>query len=255
MRGFVTAIRTLTMLPCPGRDAEDLSRALPFFPLIGALLGGLTALIAWGVATSFHWMDGAAVACVIATALVTRGLHLDGLADTADALGGGRTTETRLRIMKDPHTGAFGVIAVVGDLLIRYVAIAQIICFDGWRWLVIPAVLSRTVMVKLAVALPYARAEGGTAESFVRNARPWHWAVAVLLGAGCCYAAAGILGLLFMPLVYIFALLLMVWMRRLFGGVTGDLLGWANEVVECVLYAILALVVPHLQTMGVDIFW
>ena len=87
LRGLVTAVRTLTILPIPGRDAERLTASLPWFPFVGALLGGavygLGLLV--GLAAGGSWPTGSAVVMVAAGAWLTRGLHLDGLADCADA--------------------------------------------------------------------------------------------------------------------------------------------------------------------------
>jgi len=250
MRAFITAIRTLSLLPCPGRETDDLAAALPFFPVIGALLGGLFALCGWGLAACFDWPAGAAVVVVALMAFLTRGLHLDGLGDTIDALGGGHTRERRLQIMKDPHIGTFGVVAIVAVILLKTVAVGRILGFAQWGALITPLVLSRMAMVRLATSLPYARTEGGTAQAFVQNARGWHWAAAVCLAALFSYAASGTIGLLLLAVAILFALGLRQWMRTQFGGVTGDLLGMANELIETLLFMILAMVAPALQRNG-----
>jgi adenosylcobinamide-GDP ribazoletransferase len=238
MRGLITAIRTLTVLPVPGKDATRFASSLVFFPIVGGLIGlcvcGVTML---GVRI-LPWSAG--VLGAVAAALLTRGLHVDGLADVADALGGGRTVERRLAIMKDPHVGAFGVMAIVGDFLLKATALDGLSRHMSWGWMIVPFIVSRTALVGLSVALPYARREGGTAESFVREAEAGHLVSAVLIGALLCFIAAGPWSLLALAAGLLLATLLGLWMRRAFGGITGDLLGMANEIIEVALLLALA---------------
>ena len=250
MCGLTTAMRTLTRIPTPGQDSAELAEALPFFPLVGALLGALLTLAAWGLTVVCEWPAGAAAVAVALGAWLTRGLHLDGLADAADALGGGRTRERRLEIMKDPHVGAFGVVALVCVLLLKWVAIARLAAGWQWPWLVVPLISSRTVMVELAVALPYARTGNGTAAPFVRGAARHHAIIALLLASVGVVALVGPAGLMLLAL----ALGAGLWLARLFharfGGITGDLLGMTNEVTETGLLLLLSAAAPWLPTLG-----
>jgi adenosylcobinamide-GDP ribazoletransferase len=232
MRALVTAVRTLTVLPCPGRDADEFASTLPFFPAVGALIGGLVVLLLSALTLHAGWAEGAGVVAAVATLLITRGLHVDGLADVSDALGAGRTVERRLEIMKDPHTGAFGVMAIAADLLLKAVALARLAACHQWTLALLPFIVSRTVQVALIVSLPYARAEGGKAERFVRQARPLHLILTLIVAAGFCAAVGGVSGIILLLQGLAIAVLLRFWMKRNFGGVTGDLIGTANEVVE-----------------------
>ena len=104
--GLITALRTLTVLPVPGREAHNPAMALPWFPWAGVLIGGLTAGVAFLFGGPAGWPAGAGVAALAFNVWLTGGLHLDGLGDAVDALHGGQTRERRLEIMKDPHLGA-----------------------------------------------------------------------------------------------------------------------------------------------------
>lgn len=241
MRPFITALRTLTCLPVPGSDAASLASSLPFFPAVGLLIG----LVVTGVLHALQgWTTGAGIAAMIAVLWITRGLHVDGLADVSDALGGGRSRERRLEIMKDPHTGAFGSMAIVADLLLKAAALTQLAALHQWSLVITPFIVSRTGQVLLAVSLPYARPEGGKAGGFVDGARPLHFLLALLMAAGCCLATSGLTGLVLLLQGLVAVTLLRLWMQHHFGGVTGDLLGTANEVVETGLLAFLALISP-----------
>lgn len=239
MRALITALRTLTRLPVPGTDSGDLAAAMPFFPAVGALIGVLAAGTLWGLGWA-EWPLGAGIIGMTAVVWLTRGLHVDGLADLTDAMGAGGTRERRLAIMKDPHIGAFGVMAVVADLLLKAVALARLAAFHQWVLVIIPFIASRTVLVYLAASLPYARPEGGTAGGFVDKARPLHFLLALLVALSCCAAAlcldrtgaACLTATILMAQGLTAAILIKYWMKRHFGGVTGDLLGAANEIIE-----------------------
>jgi adenosylcobinamide-GDP ribazoletransferase len=254
MRGLISALRTLSRIPCPGRDSDSLADALPFFPWIGALLGCLTlAVFLLGRLILPEGLIPSALA-VLFLAWLTRGLHLDGLADAADALGGGYTIERRLAIMKDPHVGAFGVITLIGAILLKvaaFFAFYQVgffyieIAAAPWRQLLgitLPFIVSRTVQVWLCTSLPYARTTGGTAGPFVGGARWTHLGGALAGALFLCALIHPVAG----PLLLAFGLILGLGLRRFFrirfGGITGDLLGASNEIVEVtglILYTVL----------------
>lgn len=256
MRGLITALRTLTRIPGPGRDCEVFADALPFFPWVGALLGGLTVGVFLTVSLILPYALVAAASAVLCLAWLTRGLHLDGLADTADALGGGCSIERRLAIMKDPHVGAFGVITLVGVLLLKTAILFEIglILFGPGRLsgrlllgLIIPFIVSRTVQVWLCTALPYARVTGGTAGPFVAGAQWTHLAGALAGALLLCAVIHPLAGAVLLAGGLLLGVGLRRYFRAQFGGITGDLLGASNEIVETaalLLYAILLTHVP-----------
>ncbi|MBI2437696.1 MAG: adenosylcobinamide-GDP ribazoletransferase [Lentisphaerae bacterium] len=246
-QGFITAVRTLTILPLPGRDALRVADALYFFPLAGALIGALVTLAVWCFGAVLLWPMGAGVAGVVMSSWITRGLHLDGLSDTVDAYFGSTTRERRLEIMKDHHVGAFGVIAITLVLLIKTAALAQLAIMGQWAAIPVPFILARLIQVLLAVMLPYARTEGGTAEALVKQAAPAHFLSAGLLALILCGLLIQSCALLLFLAALLVGPLLARWMKHAFGGVTGDLLGFANEMVECVLLLTLAAALPYLQ--------
>ena len=247
IRGFITAMRTLTILPMPGKDAERMANALYYFPLVGALIGGLVTLVAWLMGNVLAWPVGAGVAGMFVSAWITRGLHLDGLSDTVDGFYGAATRERRLEIMKDHHVGAFGVVAIVLVLLLKSAALSQLAIYGHWAWIPVPFILARLIQVLLAVTLPYARNEGGKAEAFVKQAGVSHFIVASILALVLCGLLIQLSGLALFVVTFLIGHLLARWMKRAFGGVTGDLLGFSNELVECVLLLVIAAIMPCLE--------
>ncbi|VBB45313.1 Cobalamin synthase [uncultured Desulfatiglans sp.] len=236
MQGLRSAIRTLTLIPVPAGGSEDLGRALPWFPVAGLLLG--SALYAVDLAFRQFpltpWPAGTALLIVALQTVLTRGLHLDGLGDWADSLGGYLDREKRLAIMKDVHIGAFGVAAIGLDLLAKWIACERLVSAGRAAFLIPVAVLSRGMMVWLISTLPYARAGEGMGRPFVQGATPGRCAAALAICLSAClpFGPAGI-GLF--GLAWATAVLLGLRWRRSFGGITGDLLGTANEGLEIVL--------------------
>jgi adenosylcobinamide-GDP ribazoletransferase len=241
MRGFITAIRTLTIIPLPGRGYERFSSSLIWFPAVGLILG----LIIYGMGwlwirrLGIDWPGGGAVVVLIGQAVLTRGLHLDGLADWADALGGKPEKTSRLAVMKDPRVGAFGVIALVTALLAKWVAIDRMLSMGSFMWIVFIMIISRDMMVALMTTLPYARSGEGMASPFIKDIPNGHGTLTHIVCLFLCLFA-GPIGLFFWGLGWVITRFLAVSYMKGFGGITGDLLGATNEIVEMILLFICA---------------
>jgi adenosylcobinamide-GDP ribazoletransferase len=243
--GLASAFRTLTILPFPGWECKHQATTLYWFTVVGAVLGGLSYTLAWMVGPAGSpILSGALITALLA--FLTRAFHLDGLADTADGFGGGWTRERRLLIMKDSHTGAFGVVALVGALLVKCAAIAAICDFGNGYWIFIILVLSRYFLVFQTVINPYARPEGGTAGALVIESRLRHLLVATLqiVTAAWIFLPSRLLRGVLLVFATGLAMTLIVAMmsRRKIGGITGDVLGATcelSEVAMCVTAALL----------------
>jgi len=253
---FPLALTFLTILPWPrmGRaGARDLARSLFWFPWVGALLG-LIFWAAWRVLLQNFPAAAASALLLTLTVIITRGLHLDGLADTADGLGGGRNPEEVLRIMKDSRLGAFGATALVLALLLKF-ALFQAWAGPGRIFLLYP-VLSRWGLVFLAYLSPYARPEGGLGQAMTEGVRPTTLAGATVSAALLSFLAYGVSGLLLLTGAGFTVLLLALYFQKRLGGITGDVLGAANETLEVlVLAGALLLPVPGGPLPSAWFFW
>ena len=232
--GAVTALRTLTVLPVPGRDTEHFSRSLFWFPVAGLLLGLLQVVVGY-TGYRFGWPELSSAMIVLGGTALTRGMHVDGFADMADGFWGGKTAEARLRIMKDPSVGSFGAIAISGMMLLKWVAVLKLVELEAFGLVVAGVILARWVQVILASALPYARSEGGTAQAFVNGAGWPHIVVTTML------TLLFLLPFLYAePYAFVVALLASLFAAlltgllsyRKIGGVTGDVLGAGSELTE-----------------------
>jgi len=207
-----------------------------WFPWVGLILG----LGFWGALLGLQniFPPAAAAALLLAlTVLATRGLHLDGLADTVDGLGGGKTPQERLVIMKDSRLGAFGAVSLFLALLLKFaffLAWAERGAAPGF---ILFPVLSRWGMVLLAYLSPYARPEGGLGQAMTAGVSG-----RVLLGATLSTLVLALLTTRVLGLFLLAAAAAAVWLLSLYfqkklGGVTGDVLGAANEVLEILMLA------------------
>jgi cobalamin 5'-phosphate synthase/cobalamin synthase len=223
-----------------------MGRALPWFPLVGALLGVGVVALNWALepVLARSVRDVVAIAALL---LATGMLHFDGFVDCCDALLGARSVERRLEILRDSRVGAYGVGGGALLLLARYAALESL-SSGLWAFTVVAAiVIGRWAMVWLITLFPYARARG--AGSGFRG-DPARLAIAsgvalALLGALAAFWSGGMLGrhalvlTLLSALGLAVALLWALWAsRRLAGGLTGDTYGAANELVEVAILAL-----------------
>ncbi len=154
-----TAAALLTRLPLPDHAPRGAASAWAW-PLVGAVLGGLAAAAAW-LGLWLGLTPGVVAVLVLALgALLTGGLHEDGLSDTADGLFGGWTPERRLEIMKDSRVGSYGVLALVLVTLARWSALATLLAGGSLWALVAVGAVSRAPMALIMAALPNARGAG-----------------------------------------------------------------------------------------------
>ncbi len=235
MRGVLVAAAFLTRVPVPiVAGAVAVGRAARWFPLIGGLLGGATALIAW---TLTEVMD--VTAALTATLVVglgawaTGAIHLDGLADTVDGFGGGRDREGVLRIMRDPLIGAYGAAALVFVIGVKVTAIAALLDRGtAFPFIVAAPAISRWTVSALAAWLPYARTEGGLGQAVTHERDTLGLVVATAVTALIAIGTLGVDAVI----VWAFAALIAAWIartaRRRIGGVTGDVFGASVELTE-----------------------
>ena len=241
-RAVLAAVSFLTVLPVARwtvLDADDVRRAAPLFPLVGAGIGAVMGAVAW-------WLEartGPAVAgalAVAAGAALTGALHLDAVADAADGFGG-RTREDSLRIMRDHQVGAYGAVALVLDLLVKAAAVVSLAAGHAvLGGLVAAGALSRAAPAPLAAAFRHAQPTPGSGGALAGRTSPAQAAAAVAAGLIVAWLAAPWdalgAGVAWLAVIVVVAAVLV---RRL-GGVTGDVLGCASELCETAVLVVLA---------------
>ncbi|MFJ3008185.1 adenosylcobinamide-GDP ribazoletransferase [Pseudomonas fluorescens] len=227
------ALQFLSSLPIrlPGMpEPEQLGRSLLFYPLVGLLFG----LILWVLNLALSGAPLLLHAALLLTVwvLLSGALHLDGLADSADAwLGGFGDRERTLTIMKDPRSGPIAVVTLVLVLLLKFCALLALIEQGHALMLLIVPLLGRAALLGLFLTTPYVRAGGlgqALADHVPRRAGWW------VLGASAlaCLLIAGVTAIVALVVAFVgFVWLRQVMMRRL-GGTTGDTAGALLELLE-----------------------
>jgi cobalamin 5'-phosphate synthase/cobalamin synthase len=247
IRQFAAAVSFLTGLPVGSGavvSAKDVARSAGWFPLAGALIGGFYVAALFGFRLIFTPLITSALIAAIG-AFLTGALHLDGLADTADGFGAGRTPGETLRIMRDPAIGSYGAVALVLAIILKIAAMYALVDRAAWRYFVLAPSLARWPLVTLSAALPYARtAEDGSSKGALsrligRRELIISTAIALFIAALTVRWQAILFYLLIVAVTFLWGL----WCMRRIHGITGDTLGAAAEISEiAVLMAAAALV-------------
>lgn len=238
---FWLAVKFLTALPVPwSREAgaAELGRALVYFPLVGGLIGLLLAL-SGGLLGLLLPTPVVNALVVLLLVLLTGALHLDGLADTCDGLGGHKPPEARLEVMRDSRIGGFGAVGIALALLLKYVLLNNVPGFSLLIALILMPLLSRWAMVYAIFAYPYARA-AGLGLAFKQGATARRFVVATLLtlamAAGLTWltglAYAYFAGIAVMAGVWLVTGLAAAYLKGKLGGLTGDTYGAIGEIGE-----------------------
>lgn len=238
---LLLAVQFLTRIPVPIQlkaNPRQLGASVLFYPLVGGLIGGLLYLL--GLLLPAQSPELAAALILAGWVFLSGGLHLDGLADCADAwVGGTGNRDKTLTIMKDPAAGTVAVIVLVLLLLLKWISIAVLIGqqrLDGLLWI---PVLGRGSVLLLMLTTPYIR-KNGLGEQLVRLLPVSAAKVIVSLVLLMVWGGLGLI-----PVV---AALACVWLIRRsalhrLGGVTGDVYGASVELVELAALLSLALYV------------
>lgn len=248
---WLAAFQFLTRLPISISLPPSLTlfrRSTVFFPLVGLVIGAMIAGAGYGLGFILPFYVNAVLVLVL-WLLISGGLHLDGLMDTADGLLSHRSRERMLEIMKDSHVGAMGVMACVLYLLLKAVLLAALLAEGGLERFFLLAVIpvwSRAYMVMAIAGWPYARSRGGLG-SMYQEVRGQHAFLAGLVAAGFTLAAfvlmpgsQGITKVLvllsgIMLITYAAGSWLASAISRKLGGLTGDVYGALNELTEFLL--------------------
>ena len=245
LQPFGEAIRFLTAFPVPGlppMKEATVARAMVAFPLVGLLIGGCCV----GAGLLAGWLFGEplrAVAVVVTWMVVTWGLHLDGLADSADALFSWRSRERKLEIMKDSRIGTMGSLALISGVLLKVGALYSL-GPTWWAGALLAPMWGRWSDIYGIFFFPAAR-EGGMGRNFNEQVRQRDFVFAtvsaLLIGGLLLPPWGALVGLV----VLIVAHLVSHWMVGVLGGLTGDTYGALSEIGEIVVLLTLAALVHH----------
>jgi len=243
LHSFYIALSFLTRIRTPLEDnitQKQMGDAIVYYPLVGFLMGlsfYLITQLIFFFSTDFP-PDVLAAVLLILWVLITGGLHIDGLADSADAwIGGLNDRERTLEIMKDPYCGPIGVAVVVLVLLLKWTAISHLLNTDQAAFLIVLPMLSRAIIIVLFMSTVYVR-ESGLGTALLEYMPKEKILLPLLLVSALLYIIFASLYSLLLAVITIMALRVLMIQR--IGGMTGDTLGASIEIAEAV--ALLGLV-------------
>lgn len=231
--GFYVAILFLTRIPFPQIELDEgkIASSLPFFPCAGAVIGGILSLMyILGQKVLPHEVVAGLI--VVISIIITGGMHLDGFADTMDALFCYGDREKKLAVMKDSRIGAYGVIGIVSVILLKYVLVASLPKVYLMQSLIGFPVLSRWMMTFSIVFYPYIR-EKGLGKAFTSQ-KISAFIIASITTIIIMYIMLGLKSLIVIIGVFMAGLLFILYLTRQFGGMTGDTYGATNEFCEII---------------------
>lgn len=233
---FLTVIPFLTIFPKSSSfkvAPKTQGRSLIWYPAVGLILGALLTMVTGLLPTPFYLTAAIVIALWV---ILTGGLHLDGLADCADAwMGGLSDRDKTLRILKDPLCGAMGVLSLVLLLLLKTAALVAMISLGHWVWLWAIPLLSRLSLLLLFLTTPYVRPQGLGEILASCFPKPLAWGVLSVVSLMTLFILP-----LSMWLLWVVVMLLVFWavrsaaLKRL-QGFTGDIAGAQIELVEVAL--------------------
>jgi len=211
---------------------RDLGRAAAWFPAVGVLLGGLLFLV-FRVFSLFLSAVTVNALVLVFWVFLTRGFHLDGLADTADGIGGGANREERLAIMKDSRIGAFGVLVLFCLLLLKFTLLGELEGEFYLRALILAPASGRWMMVLAIFSFPSAK-KGGMGQRFKNQCRITEIIIATLTVLVCAYFALGFWGIALLLSTGAVVMAIAFALANTIRGLTGDTYGALCEIGEVV---------------------
>jgi len=232
MRNLISALQFITILPLGKARSFDPPKMVPYFPLVGILLGLLVAGFD-AIIVRFWAPPVVALLDIILLAVLTGAFHIDGLGDTADGLLGPRSRDKALEIMKDSRIGTMGLVAILFGLAIKWGGIAGLDYNRSILLIIVPAYARAGILLGMRY-LPYGRPDG-TGKPFFHERLSWRHLGGLLLPVGLSL----LLGLkalwLFLAFAIIIGSILFFYKKRM-GCITGDMLGAMTELTEAGLF-------------------
>jgi len=236
MKSLLTAIQFLTVIPFPNSfvaGKSELERCVPFFPVVGLLIGISVAAADYLIGIILPPFPASVITVIVMTG-ISGGLHMDGLADTADGFFSSRPREKVLEIMRDSRTGVMGVIAVVFVIVMKVSLVLSLSLPYRFGVIMLMPLAGRCSLVMMMTVLAYVRPEGGLATAFSEG-KTWLsvlWSAVFLVVAG--WIAVQWIGIVASLASILMAALFSAYCFRKIGGYTGDTLGALCEITEII---------------------
>jgi adenosylcobinamide-GDP ribazoletransferase len=234
LRSYLLALSFLTVLPIKINylaSDEQMERTLFFYPVVGTTLGIILVAVSW----LGHYLQlgiAADTLTVITLVVLTGGLHLDGLMDTADGVMSGKEREKKLEIMKDSRVGAMGVIACVAVLILKITLLSVLPLSLKFRALILAPAAGRWAFVYGITSFPYARLKPGLGSIYSKKKKEIILFITTVILVLTGFVLLKWQGLIIVAATLGFLFLLNRGFMKILGGVTGDTYGATGELAE-----------------------
>ncbi|MCR4432025.1 MAG: adenosylcobinamide-GDP ribazoletransferase [Tepidanaerobacteraceae bacterium] len=233
--GFYAALLFLTRIPFPQvmLDEKKIASSVPFFPLAGSVIGGISSII-YFLGRKYLPLQVLSVIIIAGWAMVTGGMHIDGFADTLDGIFCGGSRDKKLSVMKDSRIGAYGAMGVVLLLLFKFSLITALSQQFIIPALILAPALSRWSVTYAIVLLPYGR-ESGLGKAFSMYKSPWQFVFSSILAIGIAAVLANSRGIILLLILFLASFFISKYIISQIGGHTGDTYGALNEICEVIV--------------------
>ena len=242
---LLIAISFLTIIPIKTfarPEKSSLGNSMAYFPIVGLIMGGLGAVLSLALDQVMP-TQASNVLIILFFVVITGGLHLDGLADTVDAIASGQERRGKLKVMKDGAIGPMGVAAVTIVLLLQFIFLNNLTATPRLLAIIVVPAIARWPMVLLLWRLPAARKDG-LAHIFTKETRFASFLISSLFTLVIIAGASYMLGwanLLIIPILILIAVFAAKVFRYFFGGTTGDTLGATVELSAAIIFLAISL--------------
>lgn len=239
MRQFLIALSFFTRIHIKLNNVseDEFYRSMLWMPVVGVVIGLVLMGGAW-LSAQLKVPSLAAVLLIILYIWISGGLHLDGFADTTDALFSARDRERMMEIMKDSRLGSFGAIGLILLVLTLWNGYTILIPLLPAAFLIMP-VLGRYNALQSCAFSTYAEGGGGLGKRIVELTKPWYLLLHLLYLLPGAYLLTGLGGLAAVALTMVCGLLFMVYLKGKFGGITGDTIGMTIELSQGIYAALM----------------
>ena len=238
MASFLLALQFLTIIPLKTKrlDEKKIVSSMIYFPLVGMLLGGVLIALNYFSSLLSLPLISVNIILVISLAILTGGMHLDGLSDTVDGFASGRDKEGMLEIMRDSHIGAIGALGIFSILLLKLAFLHSIDMDSKFPALILMCCLSRWSLVFCTFLFPYARKDG-KARIYVQGVNFKILVLALIITLSGTFVFGGFKGIVVFFVVTAVTYLAGRLINKKISGITGDTLGALCELNEVVVLA------------------
>lgn len=237
MKNFILILQFMTRIPININldiKREDFAEAVKYFPLVGLIIGGFDIIVYFLMSKVFP-QTLSPIFMVLSHVVITGGLHMDGLGDTADGIFSGRSRDRILEIMKDSRSGSFGVLAVVIALLFRFGALQSLQINSLYKAVILSPIIARTLVSMLMYKRTYAREKEGLGDLFIGKISTRTFVTVLMIGSISTLLIGGYKGTISFVVVMLFVLWLRGYVEKKIEGLTGDVLGASIELSEIIV--------------------